>query len=159
MQNPAPTLNMAIAASASVLTTNLVPREREFDGVAEAVARVLEGVMGDVLSEDRVDDEGDIVSVIVDADCGDLVSLVCGVDGDGDGDGDSVAIEVENADTDGDVDNKDEEALTTTATTASVLFTPSLCAAWLLLLCASDVATAAAGYSSGNKLLTSAGSS
>jgi hypothetical protein len=127
MQNPAPTLNMAIAASVSVLTTNLVPREREFDGVAEAVARVLEGVVGDVLSEDRVDDEGETVSVTVDADCGDLVSLVCGIDGDGDGDG--VGIEVENADTDGDVDNKDEEALTTTATTASVLLTPSLCAA------------------------------
>jgi hypothetical protein len=156
MQNPAPTLNMAIAASVSVLTTNLVPREREFDGVAEAVARVLEGVVGDVLSEDRVDDEGETVSVTVDADCGDLVSLVCGADADGDGD--SVGGE-EDADTDGDVDNKDEEALTTTATTASVLFTPSLCAAWLLLLCASDVATAAAGYSSGNKLLTSAGSS
>jgi hypothetical protein len=158
MQNPAPTLNMAIAASVSVLTTNLVPREREFDGVAEAVARVLEGVVGDVLSEDRVDDEEDIVSVIVDADCGDLVSLVCGVDGDGGCD--SIGIEVENADTDGDVDKKDEEALTTTtAITASALLTPSLCAAWLLLLCASDVAIAAAGYSSGNKLLTSAGSS
>jgi len=38
MQNPAPTLNMAIAASVSVLTANLLPVEGEFDGVAEALA-------------------------------------------------------------------------------------------------------------------------
>ena len=42
MQNPAPTLNMAIAASVSVLTTNLLPVEGEFDGVAEALAGVAE---------------------------------------------------------------------------------------------------------------------
>lgn len=130
MKNPAPTLSQATTAIVSVLTANLAPVERELDGVAEALARVAEEVVGDALSEADTEDEAKTASVAVDAYCNVLVSVICDVDGVEEV---SLAFEEEGEDADAEVeadgDNTDNEASKEAlTTTVSVLDTPSLCA-------------------------------
>jgi hypothetical protein len=105
--------------------------ERELDGVADALGKAREEVVGDALSGGDIDDEeeGEIVSVAVDVycdcDCDVLANVVCAIN---DSEESSPALKDDNEDETAVADSTEDSArLEALTLIVSVPVSPSLC--------------------------------